>query len=251
MRGCISCNDACLYQVGQEKGIRCIQNPGAGRERQVNERLLAPVTSPRSIVVVGGGPAGLKLAETAARRGHKVTLLEREQALGGQVRYAEKQPEHANIGEVISYLEIVADEAGVDIRRGQTATADSLYELKPDIVIVATGSEPNLPRGSSADVVLSRSLGRQVLPDIEGLDQDFVVSSDDVLSGKVEVSGKVVVIDNNGHWEAAGTAEFLADNGCEVTVLALMLSATSLSRAPARCSTGAPPSRTSRSAGRR
>ena len=220
VRRCISCNDACLYQVGQEKGVRCIQNPGAGRERVVNERLLAPVTSPKSIVVVGGGPAGLKLAETAVRRGHKVTLLERERALGGQIRYAERQPEHANVGEVTSYLEIVADECGVDIRRGQAGTPDSIHELSPDIVIVATGSEPNLPRGSSADVVVSRSLGRQVLPGIEGLDQDFVVSCDEVLSGKVELSGKVVVIDNNGHWEAAGTAEFLADNGCEVIVLA-------------------------------
>ena len=220
VRRCISCNEACLYQVGQEKAVRCIQNPGAGRERQVNERLLAPVTSRKSIVVVGGGPAGLKLAETAVRRGHKVTLLERDRTLGGQIRYAEKQPEHANIGEVTSYLEIVADECGVDVRRGQAGTPDSIHELKPDIVIVATGSEPNLPRCSSADVAVSRALGRQVLPGIEGLDQDFVVSCDDVLSGKVELSGKVVVIDNNGHWEAAGTAEFLADNGCEVVVLA-------------------------------
>ena len=220
VRRCIACNDACIFQVGQEKAIRCIQNPGAGRERQVNERLLAPVKVPKSIVVVGGGPAGLKVAETAVRRGHKVTLFERDRALGGQVRLAEKQPEHANVGEVVSYLEIVADEYGVDIRRGHAATPDMIHALNPDIVIVATGSEPNLPRTPGDDVAVSQSLGRQVLPDIEGLTRSFVVSADDVMSGRVECRGKVVVVDNNGHWEAAGTAEFLADNACEVTIIA-------------------------------
>ena len=163
VRRCIACNDACIFQVGQEKAIRCIQNPGAGRERQVNERLLAPVKVPKSIVVVGGGPAGLKVAETAVRRGHKVTLFERDRALGGQVRLAEKQPEHANVGEVTSYLEIVADEYGVDIRRGHAATPDMIHALNPAIVIVATGSEPNLPRTPGDDVAVSQSLGRQRL----------------------------------------------------------------------------------------
>jgi hypothetical protein len=86
--------------------------------------------------------------------------------------------------------------------------------------VVATGSQPNLPRSLDSDTSLSQSLGRQLLPDVEGLDQDFVVSCDDVMSGRVEPSGKVVLIDNNGHWEAAGTAEYLADNGCDVTVVA-------------------------------
>lgn len=220
VRRCIACNDACIHQVGQEKAIRCIQNPGAGRERQVNERLLAPLKEPKTIVVAGGGPAGLKVAETAVRRGHRVTLFERDRALGGQVRLAEKQPEHANVGEVTSYLEIVADECGVDIKRGHAATPDAIHALNADIVIVATGSESNLPRTPGDDVAVSRSLGRQVLPDIEGLDRSFVVSSDDVMSGRVECRGKVVVVDNNGHWEAAGTAEFLADSGCEVIVIA-------------------------------
>lgn len=220
VRRCIACNDGCLEQVNQSKPVRCVQNPGAGREREVNERLLAPVAKRSNIVVVGGGPAGLKVAETAARRGHRVTLFERNRALGGQLLLAEKQPEHANVAEVTSYLEIVADEAGVDIRRGHTATLDDINALSPDAVIVATGSEPNLPRTPTDDVSLSQKLGRQVLPDIPGLDRDFVVSGDDVLAGSATLSGRVVVVDNNGHWEAAGTAEYLADQGCEVIVVA-------------------------------
>ena len=85
IRYCLWCNDACLYQMGQEKDIRCVQNPAAGRESKVDEFNLPAAASPKRIVVVGAGPAGMKYAEIAARRGHAVTILEREKALGGQV----------------------------------------------------------------------------------------------------------------------------------------------------------------------
>jgi NADPH-dependent glutamate synthase beta subunit-like oxidoreductase len=217
VRMCVSCNDGCLHQVGQEKGIRCIQNPGAGREVTHAERLVQPAPTPRHVVIVGGGPAGLKTAEIAARRGHRVTLLERQSRLGGQVNLAALQPEHATLGEVTSYLESAIAELGVTVRLKTDATPEELAVLAPDAVVVATGSEPNLPSGAAT---LSQSLGRQVLPAIPGLDGPNVVSADQVLSGEKRLSGHVVVIDGNGHWEAAGTAEFLADDGCKVTILA-------------------------------
>jgi NADPH-dependent 2,4-dienoyl-CoA reductase/sulfur reductase-like enzyme len=92
VRVCVACNDVCIFQVGQEKAVRCIHNPGAGREREFNERLVTQAEVSRRVVVVGGGPAGLKVAEIAAKRGHEVAVLERENALGGQVRLAAKQP---------------------------------------------------------------------------------------------------------------------------------------------------------------
>lgn len=217
VRMCIACNEGCIYQVSQEKTIRCIHNPGAGRERQVNERTIGTAARRRRIAVVGGGPAGLKVAEIAAKRGHQVTLFERDSVLGGQVRLAELQPEHETIGEVTSHLELVADDQQVDIRRGVEATPERLSDHAPDAIIIATGSEPNLPDGKQT---LSRTLGRQILPDIPGLDQPNVVSADRVLSGEVDVRGSVLVIDDNGHWEAAGTAEFLADRGCSVQIIA-------------------------------
>lgn len=220
VRICVACNDGCIHQVGQEKGVRCIHNPGAGRERTMSERLVTLAPTSRHVVIAGGGPAGLKVAEIAARRGNKVTLVERANRLGGQVMLAALQPEHETIGEVTAYLEAAIAEQGVAVKLGTQATVETIRALNPDIVVVATGSEPNLPNGAGGDAVRSQSLGRQVLPDVDGLDLPTVASSDEVLSGERKLTGHVVVVDNNGHWEAAGTAEFLADNGCRVTVIA-------------------------------
>jgi pyruvate/2-oxoglutarate dehydrogenase complex dihydrolipoamide dehydrogenase (E3) component len=95
-----------------------------------------------------------------------------------------------------------------------------LRALDADAIVIATGSEPNLPKVGSNEATRSRALGLHVAPDIAGLVLPFVVSCDDVLSGAVQPHGKVVVVDGNGHWEAAGTAEFLADLGCEVELVA-------------------------------
>jgi 2,4-dienoyl-CoA reductase-like NADH-dependent reductase (Old Yellow Enzyme family) len=220
VRLCVSCNDACIYQVGQEKAVRCIHNPGAGRERRHSERLVSVAPQSRHVVVVGGGPAGMKVAEIAARRGHRVTLLERTRHLGGQVRLAALQPEHHIIGEVSAYLEAAIAEHKVEVRRGTEATPELLLGLRPDAIVVATGSEPNLPIGLDGDTARARALGLQVVPALPGLDLPFVVSSDQVMSGERQLGSSVVVIDNNGHWEAAGTAEYLADQGCRVQVIA-------------------------------
>jgi 2,4-dienoyl-CoA reductase-like NADH-dependent reductase (Old Yellow Enzyme family) len=220
VRVCVACNDACIFQVGQEKAVRCIHNPSAGRERELNERLGTKAEVSRRVVVVGGGPAGLKVAEIAAKRGHKVTVVEREDALGGQIRLAAKQPEHEIIGEVTRYLEAAVADRGVEVRLGVTANRALLRELAAEVIVVATGSEPNLPNQRSDGATQARALGRQVLPAVPGLEQSFVVSSDQVLSGAVKLSGNVLVIDDNGHWEAAGTAEYLADRSCNVEVIA-------------------------------
>lgn len=218
VRSCIACNDACIYQVGQEKGIRCVHNPAAGRERHVDDHKITPAATRKKVVVVGGGPAGLKTAEIAARRGHQVTIIERGDTLGGQVTLAAKQPEHGIIAGVTDHLEAMVRHLGVAVRTGVEATPALLAAEKPDHLVIATGSEPNLPRRASTPSP-ALELGRQVPPTVPGLALPFVHSSDEVMSGVVKLSGRVLVIDNNGHWEGAGTAEYLAEQGCTVEVV--------------------------------
>lgn len=221
VRPCIACNDACIYQVGQEKGIRCIHNPAAGHEIRIDDRAIVPAQSPGKIIVVGGGPAGLKTAEIAARRGHEVAVLERSAGLGGQVVLAARQPDHQTIAGVTDHLEAMVRHLGVTVRLGIEATPELLARQGADRIVIATGSEPNLPGAAEGDRGDSPALelGRQIRPEIPGLDLPFVHSSDEVMSGAVRLSGRILVIDNNGHWEGAGTAEYLADTGCNVEIV--------------------------------
>lgn len=225
VRACIGCNDGCLHAVAQEKPIRCVQNPAAGQELIYSERLLVQASEPRSVVVVGGGPAGLKVAEIAARRGHRVSLFEREMHLGGQVKLGSRQPHHAEFAEVVHYLEAAVRRLGVEVWTGAEVDAEGVLELEPDVVVVATGSQPNLPVGhrqSHTDPdagAIARERGLTIGPDIPGLDLPSVYSTDEVLAGIPLPDGHVLLVDEQGHWEAAGTAEFLAAAGHQVTVV--------------------------------
>ncbi len=225
VRACIACNDGCLHAVAQEKPIRCVQNPAAGQELLYSERLLVRAAQPRSVVVVGGGPAGLKVAEIAARRGHRVSLFERENHLGGQVRLGARQPHHEEFAEVVHYLEAAVRRLGVEVWTGSDVEADGLLELEPGVVVVATGSQPNLPpthRQSASDPdagALARERGLTAGPETPGLDLALVYSTDEVLTGATLPGEHVLVVDDQGHWEAAGTVEFLAAAGHRVTVI--------------------------------
>lgn len=224
IRYCIGSNDSCIHQVGQQRPIRCDHNPAAGRERKYSERSMVPVETPRSVAVVGGGPVGLKVAEIAARRGHRVALFERDQHLGGQVRLAARQPLHEEILDVVNYLEQAVEHYGVEVNLGVEMDAEKLDKLDFDDIVIATGSRPDIPpnRHDASDEVedeLARSLGLHPTQTVPGLDLEHVFSCDEVLSG-IELPGtKVLLVDGNGHWEAAGTAEYLADAGFEVEVI--------------------------------
>jgi 2,4-dienoyl-CoA reductase-like NADH-dependent reductase (Old Yellow Enzyme family) len=202
IRECISCNVGCRGGPHRGTTIMCLVNPAIGEERDWGFRRLTPAESRRRVVVVGGGPGGLKAAETAALRGHSVTLFEAQQVLGGQVlAAASAMPYRDEFAGSVRFLEAQVRRLGVQLRLGWTASAADVLALEPDVVIVATGSRP----------------GRPQLP---GCDGDNVITIHDVLAG-VDVRGPSVVLVDCGEsdWKCLTVAERLAADGHRVTLV--------------------------------
>ena len=151
------------------------------------------------MIVVGGGPAGLQAASTAAQRGHRVTLQERQPRTGGQVAAAASVPSRAEFLDVVRNLAAECQRYGVEITTGAEATAASLRADSPDAVVLATGARPQAPYWAGG--------------------HPRVVDVRDVLEGRAEPAGRVVVVDDLGFHQATSIAELLADRGCEVEII--------------------------------
>ncbi|MGJ7460317.1 FAD-dependent oxidoreductase [Halomonas sp. MA07-2] len=134
---CIACNQACLDHTFAGKATSCLVNPRAGHE---TELLIAPAETPRRIAVVGGGPAGLAAALTAAQRGHAVTLFERGPELGGQFNYARRIPGKEEFDETLRYFRVMLDKHGVGVRLDCEADLQALRDF--DAVVLASGVRP-------------------------------------------------------------------------------------------------------------
>ncbi|KKK46960.1 hypothetical protein LCGC14_3160020, partial [marine sediment metagenome] len=135
----------CMYCVGRlyvNQPLACIHNPAAGRESWLGMGTLKRTESPKQVTVIGGGPAGLKAAEVAASRGHRVTLFERSSELGGQVRLAARAPTRADIEEVVRHLIVQCGRLGVELKTGVAVSADDVAAGGADAVVVATGCRP-------------------------------------------------------------------------------------------------------------
>ena len=189
---CIACNQACLDHVFENKRASCLVNPRACAETELN---FAPTASPKTIAVVGAGPAGLACATEAAGRGHRVTLFDGGSEIGGQFNLAKRIPGKEEFHEPLRYFRHRIAETGVDLRLDTRVNADALEGF--DEVVVATGVTP---RGV----------------DIPGAEHASVVSYLDVLEGRVEVGGKVAIIGAGGI--GFDVAEFLAQAGGSPTL---------------------------------
>jgi NADPH-dependent 2,4-dienoyl-CoA reductase/sulfur reductase-like enzyme len=149
IRACIACNQACIGHYHAGYGISCIQNPVTGREIALGAP--APASGRKTILVAGGGPAGMKAAVAATERGRDVVLCEAASRLGGQALLAQLLPGRAEFGGLVTNLEREIARAGVEVRLHTIVDRALVGAAAPDAVIIATGapacSRDRGPRG--------------------------------------------------------------------------------------------------------
>lgn len=196
IRACIGCNQACIGHFHKGHPISCIQHPETGRELQFGT--LRPASVRRKVMVIGGGPGGMKAAAVAAARGHDVTLHEAEAQLGGQARLAQLLPHRSEFGGIITNLSHELTQSGATVLTRSRVDRAMIEQAAPDAVILATGATPLWPQ----------------LFHYEGEGQ--VIDAWQVLQGGNSVGGSVVIADWKGDWIGMGLAELLAERGCHV-----------------------------------
>ena len=217
IRPCVGAN-WCMESIFAHAPIACIHNPSVGREKQLSEEQVIPVATARNIAVVGSGPAGLRAALTASRRGHKVTLIERSSELGGQVAWMGRVHSARELADTAGWLIAQLRDTDVEIYRDSEATVELLTEAGYDAVIVATGAT-QLKHGWSP-----LQPARWDGPEMAGAGQNWVYSCGEVLGlsqplrdGKATgKAGRAVVVDTLGARQGVLTAEYLVRAGWQV-----------------------------------
>ena len=191
---CIGCNQGCIGHYHAGTTIACVVNPRTGRERTLPRPV--PGSSNRDVLVIGGGPAGIAAAIEAARSGDRVTLIERSDEVGGQLRLAGRAPAHIETWEVYAgdvRRDLAA--AGVDVRLGTVATTADADGR--DLVVVATGARPYNP---------------PIAPRLPFR----VVQAWQAIADPGAIEGPALVADWGGGYEGLDATELLAAAGCQV-----------------------------------
>ena len=194
LRYCIADNQGCIGRMGINRLLGCIQNPAVGLEKTWGEGTLKPAKVKKKVMIIGGGPGGMWAAKMAGRRGHDVTLLDRNQELGGQVLIAMKGAGRDEFGVIIRNEKGQVEKSGTKIKLGVEVTTDMVLKENPDVVICATGSVP------------------KECP-VPGGDGDAVYNVWQVLKGEADLGENVLLIDYDGHHRATATAEWIVNQG--------------------------------------
>jgi len=200
IRYCAGCNDCNETMRSEDLSTYCTINPELGRELEMLP--LVPAQKSKKVLVAGGGPGGLEAARVAALRGHDVALYEKSDRLGGQLWIGALTPSKQQYTYGLKWLSIQSKKAGVKIELGKEVTPALVEELKPDVVIVATGGAPLIPK------------------DIPGIDKPKVATAHDVLTEKVRCGPKVVVLGANTI--GSQVADWLGFHHKEVTLVAVL-----------------------------
>ena len=198
IKPCIGDMEGCLTATGPVPYVSCSVNPQTGAEK---EYTLLPAETRKSILVIGGGPAGMEAARVAAIRGHQVTLWERSAQLGGTMRPASVPEFKQDIRRLIDYLSTQVNKLGIKVELEQEATPELVQQLSPDVVILATGGVP-------------------AIPPIPGIEGDNVCTAVDVLLGREDPGERVIVA--GGGMVGCETAVYLSRQGKKVTVVEMM-----------------------------
>lgn len=191
---CIACNQACLDHTFQNQRSSCLVNPRACHE---TELLYTPTHAPKKIAVVGSGPAGLAAATVAAKRGHKVTIFEGRDTIGGQFLFASKIPGKEEFVETIRYFTKMIEVHNIDLKLNTWVSADDLKDAGFDEIIVSTGVEPRIPN-------------------MPGIDHEKVVTYQDLLGKGLELGPKVAVMGAGGI--GFDVSEYLTHQGPSLTL---------------------------------
>lgn len=204
IRPCLRCNNGCIDRLWAMRDITCTMNPELGREREFREKIRRGASRSKRVMVVGGGPAGLACAKYAALRGHKVTVFEKGAELGGQIKYACRSPGRENWSELTTYYSREIEKLGVEIRLNCEVSLESVREVGPDAVVVATGSRFRCQPIAG----LRRADGRLV---------ENVVMCHDVAAENEKVGERVVVV--GGNMMGVLMARLLSEQGKDVIII--------------------------------
>ncbi len=188
IKQCVGAN-YCIDRQYLGQDVLCVQNAATSREETM-PHIISKGDKKRKTVVVGAGPAGLEAARVATLRGNDVVLFEKHDKVGGQVNIAALAPQRDQMGGIIRWFDLELQRLGVDVRTNTAADVALILAENPDIVVLATGGEPNLQEW--------------------GFDDGLCVSAWDILRGDVALKKNVLVYDVFGQWTGAGCADFAA-----------------------------------------